>query len=121
MKKILIIEDNAGIRELLRMTLEFDGFNIHEAANGDTGLQMARQIAPDTILLDVKMPGALSGLEVCRCIKADPALRHAKVIMLTANGRAEDRRDGLNAGADDYILKPFSTLHVLETVCRAPA
>lgn len=121
MKKVLIVEDHADIRKLLRMTMEFEDFEIHEAANGDTGLEIARELAPDIVLLDVMMPGTLSGLEVCRCIKANPALRHTKVIMLTARGQAQDRRDGMKAGADDYLIKPFSTLQVLETVYRLEA
>lgn len=118
MKKVLIVEDHADIRKLLRMTLEFEEFEIHEAANGEIGLQMARDLVPDIVLLDIMMPGALSGLEVCRCIKANPALKHTKVIILTARGQAEDRRDGSKAGADEYLVKPFSTLQVLESVYR---
>ncbi|MEG0000722.1 response regulator transcription factor, partial [Comamonas sp.] len=68
MKKVLIVEDHADIRKLLHMTLEFEDFEIYEAADGDTGLEMARSHAPDVVLLDVMMPGTLSGLEVCRCI-----------------------------------------------------
>lgn len=121
MKKVLIVEDHADIRKLLHMTMEFEDFDIHEAANGDIGLEMARTLSPDVVLLDVMMPGTLSGLEVCRCIKSNPALKHTKVIMLTARGQAQDRRDGLKAGADAYLVKPFSTLQVLETVYRLEA
>ena len=118
MKKVLIVEDHVDIRKLLRMTMEFEEFEIHEAANGDVGLQMARDVLPDIVLLDIMMPGALSGLEVCRCIKANPAMKHTKVIMLTARGQAEDRRDGAKAGADEYLVKPFSTLQVLDALYR---
>ncbi|MFI8614629.1 response regulator transcription factor [Acidovorax sp. NPDC077693] len=121
MKTVLIVEDHVDIRKLLKMTMEFEDFDIHEAANGEAGLQMARDILPDFVLLDVMMPGALSGLDVCRCIKSNPALKHTKVIMLTARGQAEDRRDGEKAGADEYLVKPFSTLQVLEAVYRAEA
>ncbi|MFN9470519.1 response regulator transcription factor [Acidovorax sp.] len=121
MKKVLIVEDHMDIRKLLHMTMEFEDFEIHEAANGDIGLEMARALSPDVVLLDVMMPGTLSGLEVCRCIKSNPALKHTKVIMLTARGQAQDRRDGLKAGADAYLVKPFSTLQVLETVYRLEA
>jgi two-component system phosphate regulon response regulator PhoB len=120
-KKVLIVEDHMDIRKLLHMTMEFEDFDIHEAANGDIGLEMARALSPDVVLLDVMMPGTLSGLEVCRCIKSNPALKHTKVIMLTARGQAQDRRDGLKAGADAYLVKPFSTLQVLETVYRLEA
>lgn len=121
MKKVLIVEDHADIRKLLRMTMEFENFEIYEAANGDMGLEMARTHSPNVVLLDVMMPGTLSGLEVCRCIKGNPALKHTKVIMLTARGQAEDRRDGMKAGADAYLVKPFSTLQVLEMVYRLEA
>ncbi len=118
MKKLLIVEDHADIRKLLRMTLEFDDFDIHEASNADLGLAMARDLVPDVVLLDLMMPGYLNGLDLCRHIKADPAMAHTKVIMLTARGKATDREAGIAAGADDYLMKPFSTLQVLETIYR---
>jgi len=121
MKKLLIVEDHADIRKLLRMTLEFDDFDIHEASNGDIGLAMARDMVPDVVLLDLMMPGHLNGLDVCRHIKADPTMAHTKVIMLTARGKASDREAGMAAGADDYLMKPFSTLQVLETIYRLAA
>ncbi|MFN4120148.1 response regulator transcription factor [Acidovorax sp.] len=121
MKKILIVEDHVDIRKLLKMTLEFDDFVIHEAATGDEGWALAQELRPHIVLLDVMMPGALNGLDVCRRIKADPRTRHAKVIMLTARAQAADRQAGALAGADDYLMKPFSTLQVLETIYRMEA
>ena len=121
MKKILIVEDHMDIRKLLKMTLEFDDFEIHEAATGDAGWLLARELQPDIVLLDVMMPGALSGLDVCRRIKSDPGMRHTKVIMLTARVQSDDRAAGFSAGADDYLMKPFSTLQVLETIYRMEA
>lgn len=121
MRKILIVEDHMDIRKLLKMTLEFDDFEIHEAATGDAGWQLARELQPDIVLLDVMMPGTLNGLDVCRRIKADPLTRHTKVIMLTARVQAADREAGAAAGADDYLMKPFSTLQVLETIYRMEA
>ena len=121
MKKILIVEDHIDIRKLLRMTLEFDDFEIHEAATGDAGWDMACELRPDIVLLDVMMPGTLNGLDVCRRIKAEPLTRHAKVIMLTARVQSADREAGAAAGADDYLMKPFSTLQVLETIYRMEA
>lgn len=118
MKKLLIVEDHADIRKLLRMTLEFEEFDIHEASNGDVGLAMARDIVPDVVLLDLMMPGYLNGLDVCRHIKTDPGMQHSKVIMLTARGKASDQEAGAQAGADAYLTKPFSTLQVLETIYR---
>ena len=121
MKKILIVEDHADIRKLLKMTLEFDDFEIHEASTGDAGLALCREICPDIVLLDIMMPGTLNGLEVCRQIKADHATRFTKVVLLTARVQASDKEAGLAAGADDYLMKPFSTLQVLETIYRMEA
>lgn len=118
MKKILIVEDHADIRKLLKMTLEFDDFDIHEASSGDAGLEMVKSLVPDVVLMDVMMPGSINGLEACRRIKADPATRHTKVILLTARVQSADRVAGFEAGADDYLMKPFSTLQVLETIYR---
>lgn len=121
MKKILIVEDHLDIRKLLKMTLEFDDFEIHEASTGDAGWVLAQELQPDIVLLDVMMPGTLSGLDVCRRIKSDPNTRHTKVIMLTARVQASDREMGMAAGADDYLMKPFSTLQVLEKIYRLEA
>jgi DNA-binding response OmpR family regulator len=118
MKKILIVEDHADIRKLLHMTLEFEDYQILEAADGDHAWELAHQVRPDIVLLDVMMPGKLNGLDVCRNVKGDPALRHTKVVMLTARGQSQDREAGFAAGADDYLVKPFSTLNVLETLRR---
>lgn len=118
MKKVLIVDDHADIRKLLRMTLEFEDFEIHEAADGAIGLDMARALEPDVVLMDVMMPGTCSGLDACRLIKADPLLRHVKVIMLSAMGQAQDRLRGKEAGADEYLIKPFRTAQVLEAVYR---
>lgn len=114
MKKILIVEDHADIRKLLRMTLEFEDCEILEAADGDSGLLIALLETPDVVLLDVMMPGVMNGLDVCRAIKREPLLKNTRVIMLTARGQSGDREAGMAAGADDYMVKPFSTLHVLE-------
>ena len=120
-KRILIIEDHADIRRLIRMTLEFENHEIHETANADEGLQAVRRLRPDMLLLDIMMPGTLNGLEVCRQIKADHATRFTKVVLLTARVQAGDKEAGLAAGADDYLMKPFSTLQVLETIYRMEA
>ncbi|MDD0809382.1 response regulator [Curvibacter sp. RS43] len=116
MKKILIVDDHADIRKLLRMTMEFVAYEIFEAADGKTGLAMAEELQPDLLLLDVMMPGGVDGLEVCRRVKANPNLAHAKVILLTARGQSEDRAAGFAAGADEYLVKPFSLLQLIETI-----
>lgn len=114
--RILITEDQPDICKLIRMTLEFGDFEIHEAHDGETGLSMARAVKPHLMLLDVMMPGLLDGYQVCKRIKQDPALRHIKVIMLTARGQASDLEMGEAAGADAYLVKPFSPLELIERV-----
>lgn len=114
MKKILMIEDHADIRRLIRMTLETTEYEIAEAASGSAGALLAQSIKPDLVLLDVMMPGALNGLQVCRLLKArSPAPR---VLLLSARGRSEDLDAGMQAGADGYLVKPFSPLQLIECI-----
>lgn len=114
--RILIVEDQADICKLIRMTLEFGDFEIHEAHDGETGLNMARAVKPHVMLLDVMMPGLLDGYQVCSRIKQDPDLKQIQVIMLTARGQATDLQAGSAAGADAYLVKPFSPLELIERV-----
>ncbi len=114
MKKILLVEDHADIRRLIRMTLEFEDCEIHEAPDATAGWALARQLKPDLVLLDVMMPGALDGLGLCRALKADAQLRHVPVVVLSARGSAADREAGLQAGANAYLVKPFSPMQLLE-------
>ncbi|MBI2734349.1 MAG: response regulator [Aquabacterium sp.] len=116
MKRVLIVEDQADIRELIRMTLEIEDLDIHEAENGDIGLQMARQLKPDLVLLDVMMPGSLDGFAVCSHIKSDASLKRMKVVILSAKGQDSDKQQGKQAGADGYLTKPFSPRQLLEVV-----
>jgi DNA-binding response OmpR family regulator len=118
MKRVLIVEDQADIRKLIRMTLEFEDYEIHEASNGATGLRLARDIRPDLMLLDVMMPGELDGLQVCHQIKNDPATAGIRAVLLTARGQARDREVGREVGADEYLVKPFSPLQLIETIER---
>jgi CheY-like chemotaxis protein len=118
MKRVLIVEDQADIRKLIRMTLKFEPYEIHEAADGAFGLRMAGAVKPDLMLLDVMMPGELDGLQVCERIKTDPATRDIKVVLLTARGQVRDRESGQQAGADEYLVKPFSPLQLIETIER---
>lgn len=114
--RILIVEDQPDICKLIRMTLEFGDFEIHEAHDGESGLNMARAVKPALMLLDVMMPGLLDGYQVCQRIKQDPTMAHIKVIMLTARGQASDLAMGEAAGADAYLVKPFSPLELIERV-----
>ena len=118
MKRVLIVEDQADIRKLIRMTLEFEPYEIHEAADGATGLRLASEVRPEVMLLDVMMPGELDGLQVCRQVRADPRLKDTKVLLLSARGQVHDRQAGEQAGADEYLIKPFSPLLLVETIER---
>ncbi|MFG6465787.1 response regulator transcription factor [Roseateles sp. BYS87W] len=117
MKKILIVDDHADIRRLIRMTLEFEDYDIREAADGEQALQMAHEHRPDLVLLDVMMPGAFNGLEVCRRLRAIAAPGEGpRIIMLSARGQASDREAGIQAGADTYLVKPFSPLQLISCI-----
>ena len=118
MKRVLIVEDQSDIRKLIRMTLEFEAYEIHEASDGAFGLRMAQAVMPDLVLLDVMMPGELDGLQVCERLKTGATTKGIKVVLLTARGQARDREAGAAAGADDYLVKPFSPLQLIDTIER---
>ena len=107
MGKILIVEDEANIRQLVRYNLEKEGFQVMEAADGMQGLRTAQKEKPDLVLLDLMLPG-MDGLEVCRTLKGAPATSALPIIMLTAKAEEVDKIIGLELGADDYMTKPFS-------------
>ena len=115
---LLIVEDQADIRKLIRMTLEFEGYDLLEAENGAEGLRMAKASYPAIILLDVMMPGELDGYQVCALVKAEPTLAATRVVMLTARGQKTDIEMGRKAGCDAYLTKPFSPLELIETIDR---
>ena len=111
-QQILIVEDEADIRELLRFNLEREGFSVLEAADGNEGLKLALQHMPDLMLLDVMLPG-FDGFEVCRRLGAQSETANIPVLMLTARGEEMDRVVGLSLGADDYVVKPFSVRELM--------
>jgi DNA-binding response OmpR family regulator len=113
MKKILIVDDHADIRRLIRMTLEFEDYEIAEAADGESAFRAAMAMRPDLVLLDVMMPGPVDGLALCRQLREHFAGQGPKVVMLSARGQARDREAGLQAGADTYLVKPFSPLQLI--------
>lgn len=113
---MLIIEDQADIRQLIRLTLEDQPLSLHEADDGGAGWEAAQALQPEIVLLDVTMPGALNGLDVCRLIKADPRTRHAAVIMITARSQPADRKAAAAAGANAYLVKPFSGKGLVKAV-----
>lgn len=110
--RILVIEDEAAQREILRYNLEAEGFTVMEAHSGDAAMLALREEVPDLVLLDWMLPG-LSGIEICRRIKGDPALRDIPVLMLSARGEDTDKVRGLDIGADDYITKPYSVAELM--------
>ena len=116
-QRILVIEDENDIRQLLRFNLEREGFAVLEAADGLGGLHMATSELPDLVVLDLMLPG-MDGCDVCRRLKAQPVTAAIPVLMLTARGEEVDRIVGLTLGADDYVVKPFS---VRELVLRIRA
>lgn len=107
MEKVLVIEDDRHIAELLRMTLATHHFTPIVASDGGTGLSEARRLLPSLILLDLLLP-TMDGWEVCKRLRADDKTRHIPIIMVTAKSEEEDRVAGLELGADDYVVKPFS-------------
>ena len=117
-KIILVIEDQPEIRKLICMTMDYDGFEVHEADNGDTGLKMIKALRPGVVLLDVMMPGQLDGFQVCQHVRADAEIAATPIVMLTARGQQTDLEEGRRAGCDDYLTKPFSPLQLIETVER---
>lgn len=116
MKKILVVDDHPDLRMLVRMTLELDDFEVSEAVNAVAAMQSIRASPPDVVLLDIMMPGEYDGLELCRRIKADRSLMKISVILLTARGSQADQSAGKLAGADHFLVKPFSPMQLIDTV-----
>lgn len=117
MIKIVVVEDENDITELVKYNLEREGFEVKTADNGLAALEVMRQEDPNLVLLDLMLPG-IDGLEVCRKVKSDPLTSRIPIIMVTAKGEESDIVLGLGLGADDYITKPFS---VKELVARVKA
>jgi two-component system phosphate regulon response regulator PhoB len=118
MTRVLITDDQADLRRLLRWSLDGGNMDITEAVDGDQAIQLARSTRPDVMILDVMLPGSLDGLQVCRLIKADAGLAGTRILLLSARGQAADIRRGTDAGADAYVVKPFSPQQLRETVER---
>jgi len=117
MLSVLIADDEPHVVELVRVTLEDDRVRVFEAADGQTALAVAEALAIDLVLLDVHLPD-LSGLDVCRALRANPRVAAARIVMLTAAAQQDDVMRGLAAGADDYLTKPFSPVRLLSLVDR---
>ena len=115
MGRILIVEDEMNIRQLVRYNLEKEGFQVLEATDGLQGLKMAKLEKPDLVLLDLMLP-EMDGLEVCRSLKGNPGTAALPVIMVTAKSEEIDKVIGLELGADDYLTKPFSPRELVARV-----
>jgi two-component system phosphate regulon response regulator PhoB len=106
-ERILVVEDEEDILELIRYNLAREGYRVSSATSGEDGLRAAMRDKPDLVVLDIMLPG-IDGIEVCRRLKADPQTRYIPVVMVTAKGDEADVVTGLELGADDYLTKPFS-------------
>lgn len=114
-QKILVIDDEPDIRDVLKITLECEGYEVIEAVDGVDGLEKVHKKSPDLVILDYKMP-KMDGHEVCQILKKDILLRHMPIIMLTGKGETQDKVKGINAGADDYIVKPFEPMELVARI-----
>ncbi|OGF97968.1 MAG: hypothetical protein A2Z06_03200 [Candidatus Glassbacteria bacterium RBG_16_58_8] len=115
MSRILIVDDEHDIVEMIRFALEADGHEVHEAKDGMDGLEKARALVPDIILLDVMMP-KLDGYKVCRMLKFDSKYREIAIVLLTARTGFKDVTIGMEVGADRYLTKPFDVSEVVDLV-----
>lgn len=115
MAKILIAEDERDIRELITFTLRYAGHEVHQATNGEEALNLAKEVVPELILMDVRMP-KMTGYEACRHMKADDKLKNIPVVFLSAKGQETEIQTGLEVGATDYILKPFAPDQLIKRV-----
>lgn len=112
---VLVVEDEAPQREILVYNLEAEGYEVRQATSGDVALDLAREDRPDLILLDWMLP-EVSGIEVCRQIKSAPETRAIPVIMISARSEEVDRVRGLEIGADDYMVKPYSVVELMARI-----
>ena len=116
--KLLIVDDNPEVRNLLRLTLSFGDYSIREASNGIDALMLIREWRPDIVLLDIMMPGEKDGLQVCREVKNDEEIKDTYIAMLTARGQKLDMEEGTHAGADAYLIKPFSPIELNKMISK---
>jgi DNA-binding response OmpR family regulator len=115
MAKILIAEDEPDIRELVTFMLRFAGYEVVAASNGEDAVRTASREIPDLVLMDVRMP-RMTGYDACRLMKANPELRDVPVVFLSAKGQESEIQSGLDAGAEAYLLKPFSPAELTNRV-----
>ena len=115
--RILIVDDESDVTELLEYKLELEGYRVEALNDPLACIAKVREFEPDLMLLDIMMP-ELSGIQLCRIVRADPSMKDIPIIFLSARGEVEDRIKGLEAGAEDYISKPFNTNELLLRICK---
>jgi len=113
--KILVVDDEVNITQILEFSIGAEGYEVITAANGEEAIDKARREQPDLIILDVMMP-KIDGYEACRILKANPLTKSIPVVLLTAKGRDIDKRLGYEVGATDYIIKPFSPNKLVDRI-----
>lgn len=113
--RVLIVDDDALVRNLLRAVLQTADHELIEASDGREAMEIVERMVPDVVVLDVMMPG-VSGVEVCRTMRADRRFDRTRIVMLTARASEDTREEALTAGADAYFTKPFSPLELIESV-----
>jgi DNA-binding response OmpR family regulator len=113
--KILVVDDEVNITQILEFSIGAEGYEVITAANGEEAIDKARREQPDLIILDVMMP-KIDGYEACRILKANPLTKSIPVVLLTAKGRDIDKRLGYEVGATDYIIKPFSPHKLVDRI-----
>ncbi|MGR3317788.1 MAG: response regulator transcription factor [Candidatus Anammoxibacter sp.] len=116
MKKILIVDDQKEVRELVEVTLRVGDYEILQAKSGEEALETVSSAKPDLVIMDVMMPGGMDGYEATKAIRSNPDAKDTIIIMLTAKGQQADKEKGLEAGANDYFAKPFSPLELINKV-----
>ena len=117
MPRVLVVDDEAVIRQLIVINLELEGFEVHEAVDGLDALGKARELDPDVVTLDVMMPG-LDGITTARRLRSDPLTSRARIVLISARTRPADLEQGVDAGADEYVIKPFDPDDVVDAVRR---
>ncbi|HST66954.1 MAG TPA: response regulator [Mycobacteriales bacterium] len=118
--RVLVVDDEAVIRQLIAINLELEGFEVHEAVDGLDALDKARELDPDVVTLDVMMPG-LDGFATARKLRTDPLTSRARIVLISARTRPADLEKGDDAGADAYVTKPFDPDEVVDAVRRLAA
>ncbi len=117
-QRVLVVDDTADVRQLARASLTAAGFDVREVASGEEAVALAREFAPDCVVLDVNLPG-MSGMDVGRALRADPALRDTTIVMLTGDVDAADKVEAFSFNADDYMVKPFTPRDLVSRVSAA--